>query len=98
MRMKKKIYDKLMQSKPHLSVVMVDEIMQRLIDADERLKTNLYEWLNDKPLSDIWIHNKYCIGAVIKIRNDQDFVSAFLALDEYAKDIDKEPFLWQQRR
>ncbi len=95
---KKKIFEKLIQTKPHLSVVTANEIIQRLIDIDERLQVNLYEWLNDEALSNIWIHDKYCIGAVMKIRDDGDFIMAFLALDEYAKDINKEPFLWQARK
>ncbi len=96
--MKKKLFEKLMQTKPHLSVFSANEVLQKLITADERLLINLYEWLNGEPLSDVWIHGKYCIGAVMKIRDDDDFVSAFLALDEYAKDISKEHLLWQARK
>lgn len=95
---KKKIFDKLIQAKPHLSLVMANELLQRLVDIDERLEVNLYEWLNDRPLSDVWINNKYCIGAIMKIRDDDDFVTAFLALDEYSKDVNKESFLWQARK
>lgn len=95
---KKKLFEKLIKEKPHLSVYKADELAERLMKADEELLLNLREWVNGEPLSDIWIHQKYCIGAVMKIRDDGDFISAFLALDEYASDECKEQLLWQARK
>ena len=69
----------------------------RLTDCEESLLPNLREWAEGKELSDIWINEKYCINAVMQIRNDGDFPEAFIALDEYAKSEAAEQFIWRTR-
>lgn len=91
------VFNKVLQAKPHLSVIGANELTEKLINADERLLPNLIEWAQDKPLSSIWINDKYCIGAVLKIRGDSDFISAFLALNDYASDPSNEKYLWRAR-
>lgn len=72
-------------------------IAEKMMNCEEVLIPNLMEWIYDKELSNIWIRDKYCIRAVLKIRNSNEFVDAFLSLDAYAKDERNEFLLWQQR-
>lgn len=95
--MKTQIFNKVLQVKPHLSVITANEYTEKLMAADERLIPNLIEWAQNKPLSDIWINDKYCIGAVLKFRGDSDFISAFMALNDYAADASNEKYLWRAR-
>lgn len=68
----------------------------RMANCDEKLLPNLLQWLQNEPLTDIWIGEKYCIGAVMKIRESDDFVQSFIALDDYARDTDFEYAIWQR--
>lgn len=95
--MREKIHRKVLQAKPYLPDEKAWQLTDRLLRADGRLAENLREWVEGKELSDIWIRDKYCIGAVLKIRRSNDFISAFLALDEYAKDEANEAGIWQTR-
>lgn len=92
--LKRKVFDKLLETNPEISVLKSDELADRLVHVNDLLKQNLLEWLEDKPLSDIWINNKYCIGSVLKLRGNANFVSALIALDDYAKDKSKESVFW----
>ena len=74
-----------------------NEVTDRLMCVDKTLHQNIEEWLSDKPISDIWVRDKYCIGAVMNIRHDKDFVSAIIALDDYLKDENTEQHIWQMR-
>lgn len=69
---------------------------ERLLLCEDFLFPNLAEWTNNMPVSDIWVNDKYCVGAVMKIRRDDDFVAAFIALDDYAKSSDSEPEIWRR--
>lgn len=71
-------------------------IVERVLLCEDRLLPNLLEWTKKIPLSDIWVNDKYCVGAVMKIRRDDDFVAAFIALDDYAKSSDSEPEIWRR--
>lgn len=71
-------------------------IVKRLLLCEDRLLPNLLEWTKNIPLSDIWVNDKYCVGAVMKIRKDDDFVAAFIVLDDYAKSSDSEPEIWRR--
>ena len=73
---------------------MCEYYASRLLRCEEVLLPNLLEWLNGKPLTEIWVHDKYCIGAVMKIRKSDDFIHCFLALDDYAKDSGSESAIW----
>lgn len=96
--LKQKTFLKLLMDKPHYSHTKCEQLSERLINAEKKLIPNLLEWTEGRPLSDIYVRDKYCIGAVLKLRGSTDFVSAFLALDSYAKDENNEPFLWQTRK
>lgn len=91
---KRKIFEKLLQTKPKLSVFEANLIANRLLKVDDLLQQNLLEWLENKRLSDIWINEKYCVAGVMRMRGSKDFVSALISLDDYAKDIEKEDALW----
>ncbi len=91
---KRKIFDKLLQTKPKLSVFEANLIANRLLKVNELLQQNLLEWIEDNPLSDIWINEKYCVEGVMKMRGNKDFVSALISLDDYAKNVEKESVLW----
>ncbi len=95
--LKKRLFLKLLEEKPHLSVALANETIDRLFNCEESLFTNVIEWLESKKYSDIWIKDKYCVGAVLKMRGDTDFISAIIALDDYAKDESKEHTLWKTR-
>ena len=94
LELKRKIFDKPLQTNPEIAVFKSDELADRLVHVNDLLKQNLLEWLEDKPLSDIWIDNKYCIGSILKLSGDTNFASALIALDDYAKDKSKEYVLW----
>lgn len=95
--MKRKIFLKVIYTKPHLSVSNANELLDRLLECDEVLSTNIQEWTENKTFSDIWVNDKYCINAVMEIRGSSDFLSAIIALDDYLKDESKEYALWQPR-
>ena len=69
---------------------------ERLLLCEDCLITNLVEWTKNMSVSDIWVNDKYCIGAVKKIRRDDDFVAAFIALDDYAKSPESEAEIWHR--
>ncbi len=91
---KRKIFQKLLQTNPKLSVFEVNLIANRLLKVDDLLQQNLLEWIENKPLSDIWVNEKYCIVGVMRMRGNKDFISALISLDDYAKGIEKESVLW----
>lgn len=77
------------------------QISDKLLTCDDTLKPNIVEWLKSKPFSDIWVRDKYCLNAVLKIRGNPTsplaIADAILALDAFAKDISKEHLIWQKR-
>lgn len=68
----------------------------RAAAVEEALLPNLLQWLRNEPLTDVWINGKYCVGAVMKIRRDGNFLSALIALDDYAKDAGAEHAIWKR--
>ena len=68
---------------------------RKLSDCCDELKQNLTEWLDEKPLSDIKIRDKYTINMVLNLHGNNDFISAFTALDAYAKNPTAEIRIWQ---
>ena len=66
----------------HYAELMANKIIN---EGDGRLEPNLREWINGEPISDLWI-GKYCINAIMKARDDNDFLDAFLAMSLYLKD------------
>ena len=91
------ILKKVLNVYPHYLVTKQNELADRLMSVEALLRPNIEEWLLNKPLSDIWVRDKYCVGAVMNIRQDDDFVSAIIALDDYLKDESAEQQLWQLR-
>lgn len=74
-----------------------EKTADQLLNCCDDLLINVNEWVNDEPITDIWIKDKYCVGAVLKIRNDYDVIDAFLSLDQYARDDTNESLLWRKR-
>lgn len=67
-----------------LSPEAIEKYAKRMIDeTDERLETNVDEWIDGKPLSDIYI-GKYCIDTVMQIQGQKGFLTALEALNCYA--------------
>lgn len=94
---KKKLLSKILDTKPHLSVEAANELLDRVLACEDVLATNAMEWVENKAFSDIWVNDKYCVRVVMNIRDDNDFLSAFIALDDYLKDEAKEYALWRPR-
>ena len=58
---------------PELDEKYVDHYAKELLkNLDDRLVPNLREWMDGKPVTDIWI-GKYSVNAVMSIRGDTDF-------------------------
>lgn len=95
--MKEKIVNRIKEVHPYFTAQATEELADRLMKTEEALTVNLTEWLEGKALSDIWVRDKYCIGSVMHLRASEDFVSAFIALDDYAKDESKEQGIWRMR-
>ena len=95
--MKERIVNRIREVHPYFTAQAAEELADRLMQADGALRVNLTEWLEGKALSDIWVRDKYCIGSVMQLRATQDFISAFIALDDYAKDESREAGLWRKR-
>lgn len=93
-----RIMNKVKDEYPYCNEKKQTECTERLMNINPRLYLNIEEWLEDKPFSDIWIRNKYCIRAVLQLRKDNDFIDAILALDEYSQNASYEYRLWRQRR
>ena len=78
-----------------------ERISAQLVNCADILKPNIAEWINSKPFSDIWIHDKYCINAVLKIRGNPTsslaIADAILALNAYAENTTNEHLIWQKR-
>ena len=91
---KRKIFEKLLQTNPKISVFEANLIANRFLEVDDLLQQNLLEWMDNKPLSDIWVNEKYCVEVVMRMRGNKDFASAVISLDDYAKGIEKENVLW----
>ena len=92
---------KLLESQHCISEPVAEKIASQLVCCDERLKLNIAEWIASKEFSDIWIRDKYCLNAVLKIRGNPSaplsIVDAILALNAYAKSEANEHLIWQLR-
>ncbi len=71
---------------PQMSAELCGGYAERLIsETDERLEINVRQWMDGEPLTDVWIGG-YCIGMVMQIRGNKDFLGALDAMNAYAKD------------
>lgn len=95
--MKEKITKKIREAYPHFPDVTVEKYAIRLMDTQDFLVPNLIEWIEGKDFTDIWVRDKHCIGSVLHLRGTKDFLSAFTALDDYAKDEAAEAGIWRMR-
>lgn len=93
------VVDKVCRETPELDRTRAEEFVKAVFDnLDERLIPNVQEWIEGRELSDIWI-GKYCIGAIMSIHGDSDFLSALEAMNVYLHDEEKGTFLiWRGRR
>ncbi len=65
---------------------------------DSRLVQNLVEWMEGKTITDIWV-GKYCVNAIMSIRDDSDFLSALEAMNTYLSDEEAGIILiWRGKR
>ena len=80
---------------------VTDKISEQLIKCVDILKPNISEWIESKPFSDIWVRDKYCLNAVLKIRGNPSsplaIADAILALNAYAENAQNEHLIWQKR-
>ena len=96
--MKERIIEKIRNDCPAVLPVAAEALAERLMDAEDFLQPNITEWLEGRKLSDIFVRERHCIGSVMKFWGTKDFVSAFIALDDYAKDEAAEIHIWRARR
>ena len=69
-----------------------------IANTDSRLETNVAQWVNGQPISDLWI-GKYCINAILAIRGEKDFLSALEAMNLYLQNPKLgELRIWRARR
>lgn len=92
-----KLLAKIKEKYPYYLVSEQIQLAEKLVNIDNELRTNIEEWADDKPLSEIWIRGKYCVRAVMQIRQDDDFIDAISALNEYVKKASNEYLIWRQR-
>lgn len=96
-----KVRLKLSNSSYGITSYVAEALYNRLVQCADILKPNIVEWLDSKPFSDIWIRDKYCLNAVLKIRGNPTspfaVADAILSLDAYAVNEENEHMLWQRR-
>ena len=95
--MKEKIIEKIRSVYPALSPEAIENYAKRLMNAEEFLIQNLKEWLEEKDFTDIFVKDKYCLNMVMELNDTNDFITAFTALDNYAKDDSAESGIWMVR-
>ena len=96
---RKEIIKRIKEKSPELSNSYIENYYDDCIkQLDERLCQNLFEWLDNLQVSDIWI-GKYCVNAIMSIRNDSDFLNALQTMDIYLKDENKGiSMIWRPKR
>lgn len=83
---KKELITKILEIYPWTTLQAAKERAERLLNGiPEPLRQNLYEWLDNKPLTDIWI-GEYCVKQVMEIRHDKHPLEALEALTIYSND------------
>ena len=91
----------LLANEAFLSQDTAIQISDKLLSCNDMLKPNITEWLESKPFSDIWVRDKYCLNAVLKIRGNPTshlaVADAILALNAFAEDVSNEHLIWQKR-
>lgn len=95
------IEKKLFEAEYGVTKNVAKKISVQLEKCVDSLKPNIVEWLETRPFSDIWIRDKYCLNAVLKIRGNPAsaiaIADAILALNAYAVDSSNEHLIWQKR-
>lgn len=92
-----KVLAKIKEKYPYYYADKQAQLAEMLVNVNDNLKQNVEEWADDKPLSEIWVRGKYCVRAVMQIRQDDDFVDAISALNEYAEKSSNEYLIWRPR-
>ena len=64
----------LLANESFLSQDAATQISEKLLTCSNILKPNITEWLKSKPFSDIWVRDKYCLNAVLKIRDNNGLI------------------------
>lgn len=86
----KQLLEKIKKEHPNFLPSKQEELAERLTTVDEKLRPNIREWLNDQPLSDVYVNDRYCVRSVMKMYGDKNFVRAIILLDNYLKDSETE--------
>ena len=67
-------------------------------ETDSRLEENVLQWIEGKPISDLWV-GKYSINAILELRRSRDFLDALDAINLYLRDPKAgEARIWRARR
>lgn len=83
---KERLIEKIREVCPWATLQAATERAEKLLgNITKPLSQNLYEWLDNKPLTDIWI-GEYCIKQVMEIRHDKHPLEALEALTIYSND------------
>lgn len=81
---------------PEMDETWCGDYAERLIkETDARLEKNVIQWMKGEVIEDIWI-DKYCIGFIMELRQNQDFLGALEAMNLYVQDKeDGERRIWR---
>jgi len=71
---------------PDFNSGWAERTADRLIATiDERLEPNVFEWLESRPLTDIWVQTStgrlFSVATIMEIQRGNDFVSALTNLN-----------------
>ena len=71
---------------PELSEALVKRFAAKILaETDERLETNVREWLDEVPLTGIVIGD-FSVPLIMQIRGNNDFFGALTAMNDYIKE------------
>lgn len=83
--MQEKLVRKIIETYPCMTMETALKRAENLLkNTNDKLMVNLFEWVNDKKISDIWIGD-YCVKMVMEIRGDNKFLDAIEALVLYSQ-------------
>ena len=76
-----------------------EKAAQIQLDCPEQLVQNVYEWVEERPLTDIFVDG-YSLPMILYIWGNRDFLRAFRLMQMVANGETKqaEPAIWEMRR
>lgn len=85
----KKLEEKIRRSYSLLEDSKVCDYCKKIVESyDERLSQNINEWIHDKAISDVYF-GKYCVNMIMAIQQNNDFLYAIDALNQFLSDEQK---------